>query len=338
MAGGCGDVAIRAALSDAYENAGPPGQVTAPVSRREPATWREDTLLDFLFSPQLLFSALVLGALYAVIALGLNLVYGTMRLLNIAHGELVMIGAYAAFWLFTLTDLSPLIGLPLIAATTAAIGIGLYAGIFRHLLAGRQSIAQLEANSLLLFFGISVILQNVTALMFTATPRAYQHLDGVVHFAGVAMTGNRIAVLVVALVVLAGCILFLRGSIYGLAVTALIQNRDAAKIVGIPVARVQLWSFALGFAAAGIAGALISMAEQISPFMGFPFTIAAFVVIILGGLGNITGGIVAGLLLGFIEIYAVALTSATYRSILLYGIFVAVLLIRPQGLFAKARR
>jgi branched-chain amino acid transport system permease protein len=293
--------------------------------------------LDILFSPQLLFSALVLGAVYGLIALGLNLVYGTMRLLNIAHGDLVMIGAYAAFWFFTLTGISPVIGLPLIAALTALVGVGLYAGLFRRQLEGAQSVAQLESNSLLLFFGISVILQNTMALTFTASPRAYQHLDDVYHVAGVAMTGNRIATLLIAVLVLAGVVVFLKSTIYGLAVTALIPNREAAKIVGIDVSRVQVVSFALGFGVAGIAGALISMAEQISPFMGFPFTIAAFVVIILGGLGNIAGGIVAGILLGFIEIYGVALTSATYRSILLYGIFVGVLLIRPQGLFGKAR-
>ncbi len=293
--------------------------------------------MDILFSPQLLFSALVLGALYALIALGLNLVYGTMRLLNIAHGDLVMIGAYAAFWLFTLTGISPLIGLPVIAVLTAGVGVALYSVLFRGQLEGTQSVAQLEANSLLLFFGISVVLQNVMALAFTASPRAYRHLDDVYHVAGVAMTGNRVATLLIAVLVLAGVVIFLKSTIYGLAVTALIQSRDAAKVVGINVSQVQVGSFALGFGVAGIAGALISMAEQISPFMGFPFTIAAFVVIILGGLGNIAGGIIAGVLLGFIEIYAVALTSATYRSILLYGIFVGVLLIRPQGLFGKTR-
>ncbi len=261
-----------------------------------------------------------------------------MRLLNIAHGDLVMIGAYAAFWLITLTGVSPLIGLPLIGALTGGLGIVLYLALFRGQLSGRRPMARIEANSLLLFFGVSAILQNVMALAFTSTSRAYQHLDDVYTIAGVAMTGNRIAALVVAVVVVAGVMIFLRATFYGLAVSALIQNRDAARIVGINVSRVQLASFAIGFAVAGIAGALISMTEQISPFMGFPFTIAAFVVIILGGLGNIAGGIIAGVLLGFVEIYAVALTSANYRSMLLYGVFVAILLIRPQGLFGKAVR
>ncbi|WP_170760819.1 branched-chain amino acid ABC transporter permease [Ruegeria lacuscaerulensis] len=293
--------------------------------------------MDLLLSPQLLFSALVLGSLYALIGVGLNFVYGTIRLLNIAHGDLVMIGAYAAFGLFTALGLSPMFGLPLIAGITAMIGAGLYFGLFKRQLENTTSVEQLEANSLLLFFGVSVILQNTMALLFTTSPRAYQHLDYVISIGGLDMTLSRLLALVVSLTIVFAISMFLKFSIYGLGISAIIQNRDAAKIVGIDVGRVQLGSFILGFGVAGIAGALVSLTEQISPFMGFPFTIAAFVVIILGGLGNISGGIIAGILLGFIEIYSVALTSATYRSILIYGVFVAAIMLRPQGLFGKAQ-
>lgn len=294
--------------------------------------------MEILFSGQLLFAALVLGAVYAVIALGLNLVYGTMRLLNIAHGDIVMIGAYAAFWGFSLLGLSPLLTLPVVGALTGGIGYLLYRTLFRAQLEANKPVAQLEASSLLLFFGVSIVMQNLASLAFTATPRAYQHLDAVYQVGGVAMTGNRIATLIIAVSVLVGVVLFLNRSIYGLAVKALIQHRDAARVVGINVDRVQSISIMAGFGIAGIAGGLVSMAEQISPFMGFPFTIASFVVIIMGGLGNITGGILAGFLLAFIEIYAVALTSANFRSILIYGIFVGILLLRPQGLLGKARQ
>jgi branched-chain amino acid transport system permease protein len=295
------------------------------------------TEVDVLLSPQLLFSALVIGTLYSLIAVGLNMVYGTMRLLNIAHGDLIMLAAYAAFWFFTLTGLSPLLALPLVAAMTAAIGVLLYSTMFRGQLESGQSVARLEANSLLLFFGLSVIIQNVASLAFTASPRAYQYLDDVYHVAGVAMTGNRLTSIVISVIVLSAVLAFLKFTRFGLSIKALMAHREAAQIVGINIRGVQRLSFALGFGVAGVAGLLISMAEQISPFMGFPFTIAAFVVIILGGLGNIVGGIVAGLFLGFVEVYAVALTSANYRSIILYGLFVAILVLRPQGLLGKAR-
>lgn len=295
-------------------------------------------MIEILISPQLAFSALVLGSLYSLIALGLNLVYGTMRLLNIAHGDLIMIGAYTTFWIFTLTGIPPFVGLPLAAGIAAAIGAILYFSIFRRQLSGIDRVERIEANSLLLFFGVSVILQNTVAMMFSGSPRAYQFLDTVYEVSGLMMTGNRLAILIIAAIVLTSVVIFLTRSQYGLSISALIQNQTAARVVGINVSRLQFVSFISGFALAGIAGALVSMTEQISPFMGFPFTIAAFVVIILGGLGNIKGGIIAGMLLGFVEIYVVVLTSANFRSMLIYGLFVGILLLRPEGLLGKTRR
>jgi branched-chain amino acid transport system permease protein len=217
------------------------------------------------------------------------------------------------------------------------LGLLVYRGLFRAALASPRLSQRLEANSLLLFFGLSVILQNAAALLFTASPRGYRTLDGIVSLAGVSVTEGRLAMLCVALAVIAGVVLFLRLNMTGLAIKALIQNREATAIVGVDIERVQLFSFGLGFALAGLAGALVSMVEQISPFMGFPFTIAAFVVIILGGLGNLLGSIAAGFLLGVLETLGVALTSSSYRSILVYGVFILVLLIRPQGLLGARR-
>jgi branched-chain amino acid transport system permease protein len=288
-----------------------------------------------LLSGQLLFSALVAGSLYALVALGLNLVYGTMRLLNVAHGDLVMIGAYVAFWMFSVFGWSPLCAALLVAAICALVGLALYEMLFRSLLATRSSIARIEANSLLLFFGLSVIVQNTVALSVTATPVGYQYLDEIYRLGGVAMTGNRITTLLIALTVCATVGLFLRFNIFGLAMQAVIERPDAARVVGVNIELVHRVSFGLGFVTAGIAGVLVSMMEQFSPFIGFPFTISAFIVVILGGLGNIYGGFAAAFLLGVLETYGVALTSANLRSVLLYGVFVATLILFPQGLIAR---
>jgi branched-chain amino acid transport system permease protein len=294
-------------------------------------------VIDTLLSGQLLFAALVTGSLYALIALGLNLVYGTMRMLNVAHGDVVMLGAYAAFWAFTLLGLSPLLAGPVVALMGAGLGVLLYRGVFRRLLAGvtPSTAGKIEGNSLLLFFGLSILMQNIAALAFTPNNRAYAALGEVYRIGGVAMTGNRLAALLVA----GGCsiaaALFLSRSVAGLAMRAVIERREAASIVGVDVDRVQGLSFAVGFGSAALAGVLMSMLEQFSPFSGFPFTIAGFIVIILGGLGNVTGGLLAALLLGVIEVYGVALTSANLRSVLLYGTFVAALLIFPNGLIAR---
>jgi branched-chain amino acid transport system permease protein len=294
-------------------------------------------VIDTLLSGQLLFAALVTGSLYALIALGLNLVYGTMRMLNVAHGDVVMLGAYAAFWAFTLLGLSPLLAGPLVALMGAGLGVLLYRGVFRRLLAGvtPSTAGKIEGNSLLLFFGLSILMQNIAALAFTPNNRAYAALGEVYHIGSVAMTGNRLAALLIAGGFSIAAALFLSRSVAGLAMRAVIERREAASIVGVDVDRVQGLSFAVGFGSAALAGVLMSMLEQFSPFSGFPFTIAGFIVIILGGLGNVTGGLLAALLLGVIEVYGVALTSANLRSVLLYGTFVAALLIFPNGLIAR---
>jgi branched-chain amino acid transport system permease protein len=294
-------------------------------------------VIDTLLSGQLAAAALITAAQFALVALGLNLVYGTMRLLNVAHGDLVMLGGYGGYWLFTLWGLSPLLSLFCTAAIAAALGVAAYRGLFRRMLLGTRSTAMLESNSLLMFFGLSIILQNGAALFFTATPRAYQYLDQVVVLGNVALTENRLAAALVALIVIAAVFVFLRWHPWGLAIRGLIDQREAAAIVGVDIDGVQTASFVVGFGSAAVAGTLISMSDQVTPFMGFPFTIAAFVVVIMGGLGSFGGGIVAALVLGLIETYGVALTSSTWHSILLYGVFVGVLLLRPQGFFGRGQ-
>lgn len=294
--------------------------------------------MDTLLSGQLLFAALVSGSLYALVALGLNLVYGTLRLLNIAHGDLVMIGAYTAFWAISLLAIPPVVSLVIAAALCALLGWAVYAGLFRRMLARPDLAKRVEANSLILFYGISVILQNLAALAFTSTSRGYQYLDTVITWQGVSMTGNRLLSLGVAAAVCFGTLLFLRFHLFGWSLRAVIQRREAAQVVGVNLNRVQMLTICAGFAVAGVAGVLVSMTEQITPFMGFPFTIVAFVVIIIGGLGNIGAGVLAGFCLGLVETYGIALTSPGYRSILIYGLFVGVLLLRPEGIFTKAVR
>ncbi|NQU63384.1 MAG: branched-chain amino acid ABC transporter permease, partial [SAR324 cluster bacterium] len=214
--------------------------------------------MDLLFSGQILFAALVLGSVYSLVALGLNLVYGTMRLLNIAHGDIIMIGAYIAFWLFTLGGVSPLLSLLVAVVLSAGLGAVIFYGLFARQLGSSLMIERIEANSLLIFFGVSVIIQNTSSLAFTASPRAYQYMDNVYHFAGVSMSVNRLLTLFVTLIICFLVIIFLRTNIYGLAIKALIQNPTAAAIVGIKVKRVQLVSFCVGFGLTGLTGALLS--------------------------------------------------------------------------------
>jgi|TARA_B100000315_G_scaffold251797_1_gene287247 branched-chain amino acid transport system permease protein len=293
--------------------------------------------LDILLSPQLLAAALITGVLYALISLGLNLIYGTMRLLNVAHGDLVMIGAYIAFIVFSLFNVGPLVSMFGAAVICGGLGWFAYKSIFQNLLSNSQILARLEENSLLLFFGISVVVQNLVILFFTADRQGYEYLSAIVEIGDVRLTGARLAVLIVGSVISIAAVLYLRFSLFGLAMNALIQNRDASAVVGINVDRVQMFSLIIGFGITGLAGALISVLEPITPVMGFPYTMSAFVVIILGGLGNLWGGFLAGLLLGMLEIFGVAITGPEWRSVLVYGIFIGILIFRPQGLLGRGK-
>jgi branched-chain amino acid transport system permease protein len=293
--------------------------------------------LDSLFSTQLLAAALITGVLYALISLGLNLIYGTMRLLNVAHGDLVMIGAYVAFMAFSIFNVGPLVSMFGAAVICGALGWLAYQSIFKRMLSNSLLLTRLEENSLLLFFGISVIIQNLVILFFTANRQGYQYLSEIVEIGDVRLTGARVAVLVVGSVISIAAVLYLRFSMFGLAMNALIQNRDASAVVGINVDRVQMSSLVIGFGITGLAGALISVMEPITPVMGFPYTMSAFVIIILGGLGNLWGGFLAGLLLGLLEVFGVAATGPEWRSVLVYGIFIAILIFRPQGLLGSGK-
>lgn len=274
--------------------------------------------------------------MYALIALGLNLVYGTTRLLNIAHGEFVMLGGFVAYFGFVTSGLNPLLSIFLAAVLLALLAWVLYRGLLRKLLEKYPTLEQLEANSLLIFFGFSIIIQGLAAWAFTPTAKGYSYLDTVIHLGNAVIMLNRLTATVIGLLVCLGIWLFLSLHPIGLAMRGLIDQRQAARVVGVNIDRVQLVSLILGFGTAAIAGVLISMSEQITPYMGAPLLIGAFVVAIMGGLGRIGGGIIAAFVLSSVETFGVALTSPSFRSILLYGLFVAVLLLRPNGLFGRS--
>ena len=184
-----------------------------------------------LLSGQLVIATLVLAAIYGLVGLGLNLIYGTMRLLNVAHGEILMLGGYLAYWSFTLTGIGPIYSMFVAMILAALLGAGVYRFIFRRVLQTSKLVAKIEANSLLVLFGVSIILQNVVALSFTATARAYPYLDQIIPLGTFQVTANRLVVLGIGLAVSVGFILFFRMSMVGLAIRALIQQPDAAVLL-----------------------------------------------------------------------------------------------------------
>jgi len=284
---------------------------------------------------QIIFTGLIIGGIYALIAVGLNLIYGTMRLLNIAHGELIMVGAYVTYWLYMLYGVSPLLSMVLVVGLSAIIGLLVCFFIFLPIIRSSKSITVLESNSLLVFFGLSFIFTNVASLLWTADIRGYSYMTRVIHIAGVPLMYNRLLALGVALFVCLACYFLLQKTMLGKAIRALIQDREASQLVGINANFIYLISFCAAFGMAGLAGCLLSMFYEITPFMGLPYTIIAFIVIVLGGLGNILGSLLGGFLLGLLETIGVSVTSPGLRPILSYSVFILIILIRPKGIFGR---
>ena len=291
--------------------------------------------MDFTQFLQIISAGLIIGGIYALIAVGLNLIYGTMRLLNIAHGELIMVGAYTTYWLYTLYGVSPLISMILVVVFCALIGLIICRIIFLPIIKTSKSVDILQSNSLLIFFGLSIIFSNVASLLWTADIRGYSYMTEVITVMGVPLMYNRLLALLVSVIVCLVCYFLIQKTMLGKAIRALIQDREASQLVGINTSLVYFVSFSVAFAMAGLAGCLLSMFYEITPFMGLPYTIIAFVVIVLGGLGNIFGSLLGGFLLGLLETVGVSLTSPGLRPILSYSVFILIILLRPKGIFGK---
>ena len=291
--------------------------------------------MDWTRVLQVLSAGLIIGGIYALIAVGLNLIYGTMRLLNIAHGELIMVGAYTTYWLYTLYGVSPLLSMILVVILCAIIGIIVCRLIFLPIIKTSKSVTILESNSLLIFIGISIIFTNVASLLWTPDIRGYSYMTKVIEIGGVPLMYNRLLALGISLLVCIGCYVLLQKTMLGKAIRALIQDREASQLVGINANFIYVFSFCLAFAMAGLAGCLLSMFYEITPFMGMPYTIIAFIVIVLGGLGNILGSLLGGFLLGLFEAIGISVTSPGLRPLLSYSLFILVILIRPKGIFGK---
>jgi branched-chain amino acid transport system permease protein len=273
--------------------------------------------------------------MYALVAIGLNLQYGLMRVMNIAHGEFLMVGAYLAWWAYTTTRLSPLLALPAVFATLFVTGLVVYRVCFRRVARAAPSVEVLEARSLLVGFGLMFLVQNAAFLAWGADLRGYEYLADPVEIAGARFGANRLVVFGVAVAVSLALLAVLRFTLVGKAVRAMMQSPTGAQLVGIDTAVIHPVVFGAGLALAGVAGALLSMIYEISPAMGEPYTVTALIVITLGGLGSAAGSLIAGLLLGLVETFGTHASNPSLKMLLSYGVFVAVLVLRPRGLFAR---
>jgi branched-chain amino acid transport system permease protein len=275
---------------------------------------------------QVIISGLLAGALYAMVALGLGLIFGVMRVLNVAHGPLLMLGAYTTFWLFHFLGLSPY--LSLLVSMPALFVVG---AVLQRLLV-RRVVDAPELSSLLLTFGISIAVVNLAQFAFTSDLRSVEYLTGSFRLGPFAFSKSRVIACAFAALITALAFLFLKKTRVGKAIRAVSQSREVAQVCGIDVQRIHLIAFGIATALAAAGGTLVSVMVAIQPEMGQVYTFKSFLVIVLGGAGNYPGALLGGLLLGLIEQLSSLFLTTQVNEAVAYVLLVLVLLVRPTGL------
>jgi branched-chain amino acid transport system permease protein len=272
---------------------------------------------------------LVIGAIYALIAAGLTLIFGVMDILNVAHGAMVMLGMYGAYWLFTLYGVDPYVSLLAIMPVLFVFGM-----VIHYLLIGPM-LGQRPINLLLMTLGIMLFLENMALLLWTPDFRTLKvgYASTTVHIGPALLTLPRLIGFVVALVLTGALYVFLTRTMVGKAIRACASNATGAALIGINPNRMYAIAFGVGVACAGAAGVVVVPFFYVSPHVGLGFLLPAFVVIVLGGLGNFWGALVGGVIVGLVEALGALVIPASAKQILSLGIFVLILFFRPQGLF-----
>lgn len=275
---------------------------------------------------QVAISGLLAGGLYAMVALGLALIFGVMRVINIAHGTLLMLGAYTTFWWSQLWGVNPYLSLFVSMPLMFLLGMLLQKTLVTRVVDGP------DLSSLLLTFGVSIALVNLAQLAFTSDLRSVEYLTGAWLVGPIAFSKSRVIAFAVALGITLLAFWFLQKTKLGKAIRATSQNSEVAMVCGINVQRIQLYSFGMASSLAAAGGSLVAVMVAIQPDMGGVYTFKSFLVIVLGGAGNYPGALLGGLLLGLVEQLSSLFLTTQLSEAVAYVLLVVVLLIRPTGL------
>jgi branched-chain amino acid transport system permease protein len=278
-------------------------------------------------------SAVLLAGFYAAMAYGLGLIYGVLRIVNLAHGGIIMASAYLTWQLYTELQVDPYLAIPVTLVVFFLVGLALYWGLVRFLPRGPAGAVQ----SLLLLFGVWLIIRNLAYLLFTGNDQAIRtgYSTASVSLLGASYSVNRLVVFGVSLVALAALHLFLTRTYWGKAIRAAGQNLDSCTLVGIDVERVYLLTFGLGTALAGLAGLLASILFAFNPSFGAEELLKSFVIIVLGGLGSVVGIALGAAILAFAEVFSIYAVPSYLTAAVGFVLLVVVLVLRPGGLFGQ---
>ena len=280
---------------------------------------------------QVLVGGILQGGLYALMALGLALVWGVLNIVNLSHGAFIMLGAYATYYLFAGAHVDPFVALPVTAVLLFVLGYLVQRGILNLVMRGPMF------NTLLITFGIEVVLTYLAQLAFSADFRTINPRYAGAHFAfaGIVIPLVQVIAFAIAVALTFAMWLFLLHTRVGRGIRASAQNLVAARLYGVDPRRIYAMTFGLGAALAGVAGGLYGTVSQINPYIGAPLTAKSFAIAIIGGLDNPLGVIVGGLCLGIVESLTALFAGPTYRDVASFGILILVLIVRPSGLLGR---
>ncbi len=281
-----------------------------------------------------IIGGILTGAIYALLAAGFNLQYGVARVMNLSHGEFIMLGAMATFSLYVTFGINPLISLAICGPLFFLLGILVHRVLFQPLRGSSESPPIFEGRSLLVSFGLLFCIQNAALLIWGADLRGYTFLDNPVDILGAIFPANRLVCLLFSVVILLAFYFFLVRTRLGKAIRAAAQEMTGAQLIGINIHLMYGLCFGLGALLAGLCGVLLSTIVTVSPLMGMPYSIIAIIVVVLGGLGNVLGSLAGGLILGIIG-SIMQHTKPGLELVVFYVIFMLIMLIRPKGIFAK---
>lgn len=277
---------------------------------------------------QSIIDGLLMGGIYSLMGIGLTLIFGVMGIINFSQGSLMMLGMYIAYGIFVFSGLSPYISLPLSAIALFLVGVLIQKGIMEKVMDAP------EHNLLLITFGIMMVIENLALVLFSPDYKSLS-LDWVstsIKLGDLSINKPKLITFIIAVVIAVFLYWFLQKTYIGKAIRGTSMNKVGAAIVGIKSSRINYITFGIGAAVAGIAGALVTPIISISPAIGHTFILKTFVVVVLGGLGNVFGAMLGGLIIGISESVAGAFLSGTLNELIIYAIFILIILFKPSGI------
>jgi branched-chain amino acid transport system permease protein len=290
-------------------------------------------LLSFQTMVQLCVDGILFGTIYGIAAIGLSLIFGTMQIIFLAHGTIIIFFAYLCYWIFTLLGIDPYLSLVLVIAAGLLVGAGLYQGLFR------DAAAQEDKNiSLLIAIGAMFLIENLMTVGWTANPRSIttSYTSFVFRPFGIGISLTHLVGFVMALLATGAVVLFLKRTFIGMAVRAASEDIVSATLMGISPHKVNTVAFAVGIGLASVAGVNVATIYPFDPFFGFVFVLKSMIALAIGGIGSVSGALLGGIILGFLESLASFFVGGGWTDAISYAVFLMVLMFKPEGLLVRS--